>query len=198
MTGRKFNDGRFIVMFHGNVSPDRGVDSLIRLLVVNPHVTAAVLGNAANAPGYIDTLRGLAEELGVSERVIFHKAVPNSELRNYVGAADVGVVVHPDTSLNARYSLPNKVFENIQSLTPLIVSDLPELGRLVRHYGIGLTHTPGDITSLNEQVEKMRTDIEFYSLCRKNLVKAKEELCWEQERAPLEEAYRGLLNTLQA
>ena len=195
MRSSRFSDGRFIVMFHGNISPDRCIDTLIRTLTVNPYILLVVLGNP-QLPEHLSSLVELAEELKVSDRVIFHPAVPNRELWKYVGAADVGTVVHSDLSLNSRYSLPNKFFENVQSLTPLIVSDLPELGRTVRKYGVGLTYKPGDVDSLNQQIEELRNNDELYSQIRENLVKAKAELCWEKEREPLVAAYRELLHSL--
>ena len=92
--------------------------------------------------------------------------------------------------------LPNKFFENIQSLTPVICSDFPEVSRLVKEYEIGLTCDPADIQDINAQIEKMRTDKAFYESCKRNLLKAKEALCWEREKEKLVSAYEQMMGEL--
>jgi hypothetical protein len=42
----------------------------------------------------------------------------------------------------------------------------------------------------------MRTDKEFYESCKRNLLKAKEELCWEREKEKLVGAYEKLMEEL--
>ena len=89
--------------------------------------------------------------------------------------------------------LPNKFFENIQSETPIICSDFPAVAPIVKEYGIGLTCDPTDLDQLNACVEKMRTDKVFYAQCKENLKKAKKDLCWENEKKALKDAYRAVL-----
>ena len=84
--------------------------------------------------------------------------------------------------------LPNKFFENIQALTPVICSDYPAIQPIVEKYGVGVTCNPNDVIALNDCVERMRTDSSFYNICINNLRKAKEELCWEKEKIILKTA----------
>ena len=44
-----------------------------------------------------------------------------------------------DDCENHRLALPNKVFEYIAAGVPVVVSDLPELRRLVEEHGVGWT-----------------------------------------------------------
>lgn len=90
--------------------------------------------------------------------------------------------------LSYYYTLPNKFFENVQSLTPVICSDLPEMHRLVDEYGIGLICEPENVDDLAQCLERMRTDREFYNSCKQNLLRAKRELCWEREKTVLLDA----------
>lgn len=175
--------------------PGRGIENAIRLLTVNPNILLVVLGNAM-VQEYLDGLISLANELGVSGRVIFHSAVSYGELWKYAGAADVGLVIHPHICANAYYSLPNKLFENIQSLTPLLGPDFPEISRIIRGYGVGLTCDTENIDSVNQQIERLRTDDDLYAECMDNLRKAKTELNWENEKEALVSAYRHLMTQL--
>ena len=89
--------------------------------------------------------------------------------------------------------LPNKFFENIQSLTPVIVSNFPEVSKIVDEYNIGIKVDPNSIAEIIEAIEKMRYDKILYATFKSNLKKAKEELCWEKEKKVLEQAYEKLV-----
>ena len=88
--------------------------------------------------GYED---GAARALrrGVGASVHFLPSVPLDELLGYTADADVGVSLLQDTCENHRLALPNKVFEYVAAGVPVVVSDLPELRRLVEAHGIGWT-----------------------------------------------------------
>ena len=178
----------FIVMYHGGVMPGRGIEMIIRLLVINSDICAIILGDGDVR--YLDLLKKMADENKVEERLLFHPAVPHKELWKYVGVADVGMVMIQDVSKSYYLSLPNKLFENIQALTPVIASDFPEIGRVVNEYGIGVLCNPADLDSINNAVKKMMADTVVYKQMKADLLRAKNELCWEQERKRLSQAYK--------
>ena len=70
------------------------------------------------------------------------------------------------------------------------------MGPIVRQYGIGILTDPEDLDGIAAAIEKLRTDGDFYTACKENLKRAKEELCWEKEKTALQSAYRTLLNSL--
>lgn len=185
-------ENAFLVMYHGLLMPSRGIENLLRAVAMTPGVGGVILGNAKK-PEYLDSLHTLCNELGIADRVLFHPAVPLEALRNYVGAADAATSIGMGTYQNQRFSLPNKFFEAIQCLTPLIISDFPEMGGIVRRYGIGVLvdpTTPDPPAALSEAIRRLRDDREFYAACKENLKHAKEDLCWEKEQGALKEAYR--------
>lgn len=185
----------FLVMYHGWLMPGRGIENLLRAVAQTPGIGAVVLGNPQEA-SYLESLHALCGELGVADRVLFHPAVPVEELRNYVGAAGAATSIGVGTYMNQQFSLPNKFFESIQSLTPLIITDFPVMGSILREYGIGALvdpKAPDAPAALAEAIRHMRDDRAFYAACKENLKRAKEELCWEREQAALREAYRRIM-----
>lgn len=184
-------ENTFLMMFHGGLSPERGVENLLRAAALVPGTAVVLLGNGQDS--YITSLHGLCGELGITERVLFHPAVPVEILRNYAGAANVGICVNSGFHKSYYFALPNKFFENIQSLTPLIVSDFPEMGRIIRDYDIGLAVDPDNLEEIVAAIQRMRDDREFYVVCKENLKRAKEDLCWEREKTALKKAYGMLL-----
>ncbi len=181
----------FLVMYHGGMMPGRGIETLLRLTERNPNICAVILGNGDER--YLDSLKRMALELGIESRVIFHPAVPLDELWKYVGAVDLSLMMISGKAKSYFFALPNKFFESIQALTPIIASNFPEMKRLIDQYNIGLTCDPEDLDAINACVEKMRTDKDFYNQCKENLHKAKKDLCWENEKHVLEEALESIL-----
>ena len=181
----------FTIMYHGGIIKDRGIETLIELVSINLKISGVILGNGQK--DYMKYLQSLVKEKGIEDRIIFHPAVPIEELWKYVGAADVGMVMIRNVCPNHYYSLPNKFFENIQSMTPIIGSNFPEIKRIIEQYKIGLTCNPDNIQEINKCVEKMRIDREFYKQCKKNLIQAKKDLCWEKEKKVLEKSYKELI-----
>lgn len=182
----------FLMMYHGGVTNDRGIEQMLKAVSQLQGVYAVVLGNAATEK-YMDSLRALVDAIGISEKVLFHPAVPAEILRNYAGAADAGMSLLQPTVQNHILALPNKFFENIQSLTPVIVSDFPAIGAIVDQYQIGIKVDPENPKEIAAAICRMRDDQEFYAACKRNLRHAKEDLCWEKEKSVLQAAYRKVL-----
>jgi len=178
----------FLVMYHGALTTGRGIEELINVVAINPNIKGVVLGNGS--PQYVSHLHQLVDEKKAGSRILFHPAVPMDELWKYVSAVDLSLMMIQGKAKSYYYSLPNKFFESIQALTPIVASDFPEMKRIIDKYEIGLTCNPENIESINSCIEKMRTDKEFYTKCKNNLVTAKNDLCWEKEKEKLKDAFK--------
>lgn len=184
------NDG-FIVMYHGCLCRYRGIENMLKAIQNTENTYAVVLGSGEDS--YLETLKRLISELKMERRVYIHEAVSNDELYKYVGAANVGMANIEPICDSYYYSLPNKFFENIQSLTPIIASSFPEMESIITKYDIGLLCDPQNIDDISKKIELMK-DNSVYNKFKKNIVLAKEELCWEKEKEVLLNAYSDLLN----
>ena len=179
-------------MYHGGVIRNHGIERCIEALQRLDGVALVVLGNGQAE--YVEELRCLAAQAGVDQRVLFHRAVPHAELWKYVGAADVDLAPIEVVTKNQYFSLPNKFFESIQSLTPVIASDVPEMKRAVEDYGIGLTCKQSNGSALAERIKTMKEDTKLYHNCKENLMQAKNDLCWEKEKTKLRNALLSVLD----
>ena len=184
-------DSTFLVMYHGAIVSNRGVENLIRAAGRLEGVAAVLLGFIT--PKYRQELIDLAEGSGLHGRLLFLDAVPLVELWPYLGAVDVGTVLSQNCSRSYYLTLPNKVYENIQAETPLIGSDFPEIRSLFTQYDIGVCCDPHDPASIADRIEQLRNDPDLLARFRQNLRACKSTLCWEKEEQVLRAAYSILL-----
>jgi D-inositol-3-phosphate glycosyltransferase len=84
-----------VLLAVGRMEPLKGFDILIRALAQTTMLRPPMLlivGGDEQAAAEFDRLRGVADEVGVTERVRFVGAVPHEQLATYYNAADVVVV----------------------------------------------------------------------------------------------------------
>ena len=181
----------FLLMYHGVLTNGRGIENVVRAIAGLEKVAVILLGYGESS--YVATIKSLIKSLGVEKKVLFHSAVPQGELWQFIGAADAGMVLIENVCLSYYYSLPNKLFENIQSLTPVIGSNFPEISQIIDSYEIGLCCNPSDPREIATTIEAMRTDKDKYAFYKKRLGAAKKELSWENEKIRLQNAYTTYL-----
>lgn len=182
-----FQKDYFIIMYHGALLPYRGIERLIEAASRLNDVGCVLLGMVQEK--YFNDLKKLISSLKMEDRVYFHGAVSLEELKNYIAATNVGIVTIEPRTMSYYYSLPNKLFENIQCSTPVIASDFPDMAELINYYHIGLTVNPLSIEEIVSGIKQMKDDNNLYDSCKHALLRAKEELCWNVEKKKLEEAY---------
>ena len=184
---RNLSDDTFICMYHGIVVEGRGIENSIKAMTEVSDGILIILGNGPLS--MLEKLKEIAIREGVEDRVFFHQAVNKDVLFKYVAMADVGLVLIQGICKSYYYSLPNKLFENIQSLTPVIGSNFPEIKKIVCGYEVGEVVEPENISQIAEAINKMRNNKSYYQRLKNNLVRAKDELCWENESAVLKKEY---------
>lgn len=180
-----------IIMYHGLICKGNGIDISIKALSHTENTGLVILGYT-HTPEYIIYLKKLIKEYNVGDRCIFHDAVPIDILYKYVGAADIGMLTFEAITQSYYYTLPNKFFENIQALTPMICSDFPELKKLIDKYEIGFLCNSNDEKQIANLINLLKSDRTIIENFKKNLLLAKDELNWENERELLIDALKHI------
>ncbi|MBJ6749692.1 glycosyltransferase family 4 protein [Geomonas anaerohicana] len=177
---------KVIILYQGAIGGD-GIGTLVdafRKLSGDP-----ILVFLGNGP-LVEHLRNSLADLG--QRVRFHPFVSSQELPSFTSDADIGV--HPMAAgfLNHLWALPNKLFEYIQGGLAVVVSDLPEMARVVSDHNIGLTFKPGDASALALALQTLVDDAVLRNRYRESARSAAKVLNWSKERERLEAMY-GML-----
>jgi glycosyltransferase involved in cell wall biosynthesis len=184
----------FLVMYHGGIMRNRGIENLILASAKIDHLAVIILGYGAES--YKEEIRDLAEKIGFADKILFIDAVSVTDLWQFVGAVDIGSVLIQNSCQSYYYSLPNKLFESIQAETPIIGSNFPEIERVVNKYKIGLCCDPHDPNTIAATIQILKTNITLYSELKSNTQKAKRLLSWEKEENILSEAYQNLFKSI--
>ncbi len=182
--------GAKILLYQGGISEGRNLDMPIRAMkrVATQGIHLVYLGDGLLK----ERLRKIARRVGVSDRFHLIPAVPQSDLLAYTASADAGVIPYRANCLNTYYCTPNKLFELVAAMVPIISSDLPELRRLIAGNAIGLvgdTGTPDGLAGLIDALFAGSGPSRFTDA----LIRACEHLCWEVESKRLLNLYQTLI-----
>lgn len=176
------------VLYHGVVAPRRGLETLIASVPHWPADFSLVIRGPAQAQ-FERHLRDLAAHLG--RRVTFEAAVPADRVVPTAAKADIGIFLMANSTIHARFAMPNKIFEYMQAGLMVISSDLPEIRKLLASTGCGLPldqDTPQALATLLAGLDHDRID----SAKRASLVAAR-SLNFETEGIKLLALVRSVL-----
>jgi len=181
-------DGVRIVLYQGGLTPTRGLPELVRAAgALREDAVLVVMGWGPLEP----ELRRLARDEGLDGRVRFLPPVSQEVLLDWTASADVGVIPFQAASLNNTYACPNKLFEYLQAGLPVAASDLPELARVVRGEGVGVTFDPTSPAAIAAAVDRLLGCADSADL-RERVDLARARYCWEEEAETLLGVYAGL------
>lgn len=142
--------GDRLAVYVGAAKPGRGVDLLVPAIAKGDWHLALV---GAGSGSHIDGLAAMAADGGYGHRLHLLPSVPAATLGDYLRTADIGVHPMEPTCLNHRLALPNKLFDYLFARLPVAVSDLPEMGGLVKRHGLGHVFDPHDPASIRRAMD---------------------------------------------
>ena len=180
-------DNQMVFLYQGMLGKGRGIEVLLNAFDSRKTTDAVIVFMGFGA------LKEQIEAFAArNENIFFIPAVSYSEIPMYTGSADVGVNSVEPTCLSYKYSLPNKLFEYIQSEIPVLTNPLPDCIALVNEYKVGRVIPVWSADAINEVVnDVLKEDLSVY---QPHLKSAKKILNWEVEEQALISAYKSIPN----
>ena len=179
---------KYLILQGAGINIDRGAEELVMAMRYIDKAKLLIVGSGDVLPILKDMV--IKENLG--KKVIFIAKQNPEILKSYTAISELGISIDKNTNLNYRYSLPNKIFDYIQSGIPILASDLPEIRKVVETYQIGLiikNHKPKEIS---EKINLMLSN-DFKQQRQNEILKAAEELTWESQEHILQKVYSKFL-----
>lgn len=177
------------VLYHGDLSRPREIMMAVQSVPMWDDRFELVLRGGGDLT-YIGELKRTAARLGVEDRVKFVDPVSFSQIISAANKSDIGFFAYRAYSPQIQFALPNKFFEYVMAGLAICVSDLQEVGGLVKKFGNGRlipSHTPQSIAeTINGFTE------ESINECKKASLEAAKELNWEVESVRLIQAYDSM------
>ncbi|HAZ04326.1 MAG TPA: glycosyl transferase group 1 [Prolixibacteraceae bacterium] len=180
--------GKKIILYQGALNIGRGLEQIVRAM---QEIDNAVLVIAGDGDIAIQ-LKTLAHSLRLQDKVKFLGRMLFNEVKYITVQADLGLSIEEDLGLNYKYALPNKLFDYIQAEIPVLVSNLPEMKKIVTDYQVGAILDSHQPQQMAKQIAGILNNREQIAVWKENLKKAAGELCWENEKEALKIIYGKL------
>lgn len=184
-------ENKKIILLQGaGINIDRGAEEMVKAMQYLPTDYLFLIVGGGDV---IEILKQEVVSNKLEDKVWVLGKVEYKKLIEYTACADLGISLDKDTNLNYRFSLPNKLFDYINGNTPVLVSDLVEIKRIVNQYEVGWvinSHNPEEIA---KTIQEIFDNEEDYQKRKLNTQRASEELCWENEEEILKQIYLPLL-----
>jgi len=110
-----------------------------------------------------DSERAIIARSVASGRIVVHGFVPCTRAE-FFARMHVGLIPYMDYE-DLRYIFPIKALEHLSQGNPVVASDLPGLGRMIRHEENGLLVKPGDAEGTADAITRLRANPPLFERC---------------------------------
>jgi glycosyltransferase involved in cell wall biosynthesis len=140
-----------VLMYHGKLAERTGLDVAIRAFALARQIVPNIRFDikAGNSKVRL-ALKQLAEELGVSDAVVFSDPCPSNELIDFVLHGNIGIIPYRADGFE-EYVLPTKAYEFAWMQRPIIASDTIAIRSMFRPESIVLCE-PGNPQAFAEAI----------------------------------------------
>lgn len=182
------SEDKIIALYQGILGHNRGIDNIIESIkFIKSNVCIVFMGAGIKA----DYIRN--KTIIYPGRIYYKPAVPPSELLKYTASADIGLCLTENTCLNHYYCLPNKLFEYQMAGLPVLVSNFPELERIVKkEYHCGLTVDPESPEAIASKIDELINNRELFEEFKMNAKLSARKYNWENQEKVLKKIYEKL------
>jgi glycosyltransferase involved in cell wall biosynthesis len=177
-------------VYVGGLMPGRGLESAIRALAHVPKLRLRLVGPGSE--DYRARLRRCAVESGVADRVELCPAVPPDRVVDTIAATSFGLMLIEPVCLSYELTLPNKLFEYAAAGAPILASDLPVIGALVRSERLGEVAPSDDVERIAQAMRRLLDPV-VNERARHRVRAFGARNSWADERTVLRGVYERLL-----
>jgi glycosyltransferase involved in cell wall biosynthesis len=180
-----------LAVYVGGLMPGRGLEEGMRALALAPGLRMRLVGPGGE--GYRAALRRLADELGIAGRLEISAPVAPGDVVTAIAGADLGLMLIQPVCRSYELTLPNKLFEYAAAGLPILASDLPVIGPIVRENALGEAVAPDDRQAIAQAMGRL-LDPQRNRELRARVLEFARLNTWERERETLAAAYETAMS----
>lgn len=175
-----------IILYQGAINKARGLELMIEAMKFLENIIFVIIGS-----GDLESkIKQQITSLNFENKIKFLGEISPYNLEKLTPLADLGISLEEDYGLNYKYALPNKLFDYIQAEVPVLVSNLPEMKKVVKEHAIGEVVVSRKPKKLANQINTiLQKEKGFYS---EQLKAAGNKLIWKNEEEKLKNLFLDL------
>ena len=186
-------ENRFVIMYHGILSPNRGLQQAIEAVAMvrknHPEVMLFLLGKG---PAQTE-LEELVRSLKLEKHVLIHPPVPFEKVPKYVKSAQTGILPFPDVD-SWNTSSPIKLMEYLGMGKPVIVTDIEAHRAVLDQLKCGFfvpDHQPESLAQGIKAALERASELPTLGEIARNT--AIEYFTWERQAKKIKDYFQNLL-----
>jgi glycosyltransferase involved in cell wall biosynthesis len=163
----QYNLRERVVTYIGQLNGAQYADLFLKMAAIlikeKPEISFFVVGSGYR---FLDLMKE-AEELGLTEHVIFTGAVPHEKIPAFLKVSDVCVAAFEDTP-QTRTKSPLKICEYLAAGKAIVASEIAEVTNMLDNGRCGVLVNPGDPMALASGVSRVLDDPALKAELEKN------------------------------
>jgi glycosyltransferase involved in cell wall biosynthesis len=176
------------ILYQGAVNEARGLEYLIPAMkTVNYKLVICGDGN------FMSQLKKIIQQNDVESKVELKGMLLPDELSRLSQQATIGIAFPEKEGLNQYFALPNKFFDYIHAALPQVTVNYPEYLKLNDQYKVAVLVDNIRPETISEAINNLMANSVLLDQLKQNCLKAREELCWQNEEKKLINFYKSIL-----
>lgn len=174
------------ILYQGAINVGRGLEQMMEVVKeLNDDIVLIIAGEG----DLYDQLKRKADSEELKDKIFFTGRIPHEKLAGLTIQADMGISLEEDFGKNYKFALPNKLFDYIQAEIPVLVSDLPEMRRIVENYNIGMIKDSDEKEKIKHMIKNILYNEAARKVWKEGLSRAASDLSWEKEKEKLKQIF---------
>lgn len=176
------------ILYQGMLNKGRGLEQLIDAM---PHIDTILY--LAGDGDITSKLKIRVSELKLEHKVKFLGLLKPEELKIVTVNACIGINLLENVGISYHFSLSNKFFDYIHAGIPQIAMNFPEYKKLNDQYQVAILLDDLDQQNMIRSINLLLNDKGIYENLKESALRARNELCWQNEENKLIAIYGQII-----
>ena len=177
------------LLYIGSLHKWKGVQTLLEAM---PYTSSGHLHIAGGKQSEIETLKLVAQRLGISSRVTFIGYIAPKNRFQIIAKSDICLLPLSSMSIASKYTSPLKLFEYMAMGKPIISADLPSIREVITHKQNGFLVEPESPVKLGDAINQLISDKALQKSLGENALKDSESYTWINRANTLQKWFKSI------